>query len=105
MVQRMTLSRSDFSGGRLPSGVRRLSRARDRLFADLDLKQPLGELARGAALSPGQRIRAFGLGTFSHVFAKRIGVAPTAFRRQARALVRVSETPTLKLYPGCLVHG
>ncbi len=42
------------------------------------------------------------LGTFSHVFAQRVGVAPSAFRREARALVQVPETLPLKLYPGCL---
>jgi AraC-like DNA-binding protein len=139
----MNVLRSDFTGGRLPSGARRLSRARDRLFANLDRKLPLGAVAREAALSPGQFIRAFSavfgqtphqarldarldlakrllitdsmsvteicaasgfasLGTFSHVFAQRVGSAPSVFRREARALVQVPDLLPLKLYPGCL---
>jgi AraC-like DNA-binding protein len=41
------------------STVRRLSRARDRLCASLDEKVTLAEVAREAALSPGQFIRSF----------------------------------------------
>jgi AraC-like DNA-binding protein len=42
------------------------------------------------------------LGTFSHVFARRIGSSPSVFRREARTLVQVPGTVPLKLYPGCL---
>lgn len=42
------------------------------------------------------------LGTFSHVFACRVGVSPSAFRRHARTLVQVPGTLPLQLYPGCL---
>jgi AraC-like DNA-binding protein len=168
MVQGMHLSRSHFPGGRLPGGlnapevpgrmsylpvmivaslprsnaVRRLSRARDRLCADLARKLPLGDVAREAAFSPGQFIRAFSavfgqtphqvridarldlakrlliadsmpvtevsaaagfasLGTFSYEFARRVGSAPSSYRRAARALVQVPGTLPLKLYPGC----
>jgi AraC-like DNA-binding protein len=41
------------------------------------------------------------LGTFSHVFARRVGVSPSAFRREARRLVQVPGTLPRKLYPGC----
>jgi AraC-like DNA-binding protein len=42
------------------------------------------------------------LGTFSHVFARRIGLSPSAFRREARTLVQVPGVLPPKLYPGCL---
>ncbi len=42
------------------------------------------------------------LGTFSYVFSQRIGVSPSAFRRQARALIQVPGLLPPKLYPGCL---
>ena len=41
------------------------------------------------------------LGTFSHVFAHRIGSSPSVFRRDARTLVQVPGTLPPKLYPGC----
>jgi AraC-like DNA-binding protein len=41
------------------------------------------------------------LGTFSHVFARRVGLSPSAFRREARMLVQVPGTLPPKLYPGC----
>src|SRR3990172_7221916 len=42
------------------------------------------------------------LGTFSYVFARRVGMAPSAYRAGARSMVRVpGETPK-QLIPGCL---
>jgi AraC-like DNA-binding protein len=41
------------------------------------------------------------LGTFSHLFARRIGASPSAFRRQLRAQVQVPEDLQRTLYPGC----
>jgi AraC-like DNA-binding protein len=41
------------------------------------------------------------LGTFSHVFAQRVGVSPSAFRRQARAQVQVAADLERVFYPGC----
>ena len=122
--------------------VRRLSRARDRLCEGLDQRLTLAQVAREAALSPGQFIRSFkalfgqtpyqvridarlelarkllitdsvavtdlcaeagfsSLGTFSHVFTRRFGLSPSAFRREARTLVQVPGTLPLRLYPGC----
>jgi AraC-like DNA-binding protein len=122
--------------------VRRLSRARDLLHQSLDAKLTLDQVAREAALSRSEFIRAFkavfgqtphqvriearldlakrllvtesmsvtdvcaaagfaSLGTFSHVFSRRIGASPTAFRREARTLVQVPGMLPLRLYPGC----
>jgi AraC-like DNA-binding protein len=108
----------------------------------LDQKLTLRQVAREAALSPSQFIRAFdavfgetphqvriaarldlakkllitssmpvteicaaagfsSLGTFSHVFTRRVGVSPSAFRREARKLVQVPGALPRKLYPGC----
>lgn len=124
------------------AAVRRLARARDALCQSLDEKLTLEQLAREAALSPGQFIRAFkavfgqtphqvridarlelakrllitdampvtevcaaagfaSLGTFSHVFSRRVGSSPTTFRREARTLVQVPGTLPPQLYPGC----
>jgi AraC-like DNA-binding protein len=41
------------------------------------------------------------LGSFSALFARRVGVAPSAYRRDARALVQVPGTLPPLLYPGC----
>lgn len=41
------------------------------------------------------------LGTFSHVFTRKVGLSPSAFRREARTLVQVPATLPLKIYPGC----
>ena len=125
------------------STVRRLGRARELLCQALDQKLTLATVAREAALSPGQFIRAFkavfgqtphqvridarlelakrllicesmpvtdvcatvgfeSLGTFSHLFTRRIGLSPTAFQREARTLIQVPGMLPPKLYPGCL---
>jgi AraC-like DNA-binding protein len=135
----MTVTRS-----RGAAAVRRLARARDTLCHALDQKLTLDQVAREAALSPTQFIRAFkavfgqtphqvridarldlakrlliadsmpvtevcaavgfsSLGTFSHVFTRRVGSSPSAFRRGARTLVQVPGTLPLELYPGCFM--
>lgn len=126
------------------STVRRLARARELLHNALDEKLTLDQVAREAALSPGQFNRTFkavfgqtpqqtriaarlelakrllitdamavtdvcaaagfaSLGTFSHVFTQRVGVSPSAFRRQARALIQVPGLLPPTLYPGCFM--
>jgi AraC-like DNA-binding protein len=42
------------------------------------------------------------LGSFSHLFARRVGLSPTAFRREARVLVQVPGILPPRLFPGCL---
>jgi len=41
------------------------------------------------------------LGTFSYVFTRRVGLSPSAFRREARTLVQVPAQLPPRLYPGC----
>jgi AraC-like DNA-binding protein len=41
------------------------------------------------------------LGSFSDLFSRRIGVAPSAYRRQLRSLVSVPGTMPAQLIPGC----
>jgi AraC-like DNA-binding protein len=42
------------------------------------------------------------LGSFSDLFARRIGMPPSAYRRRARAMVTVPGTVPKELFPGCL---
>jgi AraC-like DNA-binding protein len=42
------------------------------------------------------------LGTFSHVFARRVGWPPSAYRRRIRSMVQVPGTIPGQLIPGCL---
>ena len=42
------------------------------------------------------------LGSFSDLFARRDGVAPSAYRRRARTLVAVPRAVDHELFPGCL---
>jgi AraC-like DNA-binding protein len=42
------------------------------------------------------------LGTFSTLFARRVGASPSAFRQKARAHGQPAGTLPPKLYPGCL---
>jgi AraC-like DNA-binding protein len=42
------------------------------------------------------------LGSFSALFARRIGTTPSAYRRRARVMVQVPGFPQPDLFPGCL---
>jgi AraC-like DNA-binding protein len=42
------------------------------------------------------------LGSFSYLFAQRVGVAPSAYRAHARTLVQVPGALPPQLHPGCL---
>ena len=42
------------------------------------------------------------LGSFSHLFTRRVGVAPSAYRQNARSLVQAPGLLPPQLYPGCL---
>jgi len=42
------------------------------------------------------------LGSFSDLFARRVGVAPSIYRRQVRSMVTVPAMLPRQLYPGCL---
>ena len=42
------------------------------------------------------------LGSFSHLFATRVGTPPSAYRRLARSMITVPGMPPLPLFPGCL---
>jgi AraC-like DNA-binding protein len=41
------------------------------------------------------------LGSFSHLFSRRVGVAPSAYRQNARALVQVPGLLPPQFHPGC----
>jgi AraC-like DNA-binding protein len=42
------------------------------------------------------------LGSFSDLFARRVGVPPTAYRLRARSMVQIPGVVPQELYPGCL---
>lgn len=42
------------------------------------------------------------LGSFSDLFARRIGTSPSAYQRRARGFVQVTGMPPQDLFPGCL---
>lgn len=42
------------------------------------------------------------LGSFSDLFARRVGVPPSDYRRRARVLVQVPANYPLSMFPGCL---
>ena len=41
-------------------------------------------------------------GSFSTLFARRVGVSPSEYRRRARSMVAVPGTAQTHLFPGCL---
>ena len=41
------------------------------------------------------------LGSFSHLFAQRVGVPPSTYRRRARSMIVVPGRPPVELFPGC----
>ena len=68
----------------------RLERARHLLARD---GQSVTEICASVGFSS--------LGTFSYLFSRRVGVAPSVYRRNARALIQVPEILPRPLYPGC----
>ena len=42
------------------------------------------------------------MGSFSDLFARRVGLPPSAYRRRARALITVPGILPTELFPGCL---
>ena len=81
--------------GETPHQVRidaRLERAR-RLLITSSL--PVTEVCNAVGFAS--------LGTFSHLFTRRVGSSPSTYRREARTLVQVPGTLPPQLYPGCFL--
>ena len=81
--------------GQTPHQVRidaRLELAKKLLITDA---MPVTEVSLAAGFAS--------LGTFSHVFTRRVGSSPTVFRREARTLVQVPGMLPMALYPGCFM--
>lgn len=81
--------------GQTPHQVRidaRLELAKQLLITDA---MPVTEVCAAAGFAS--------LGTFSHVFTRRVGSSPTVFRRDARTLVQVPGMLPRDLYPGCFM--
>ena len=80
--------------GRTPHQLRiqaRLDRAR-RLLA-------MGELS---VTDVCMEVGFSSLGSFSHLFTRRVGESPSAFRRKARGMIAVPGGLPRDLFPGCL---
>jgi transcriptional regulator GlxA family with amidase domain len=41
------------------------------------------------------------VGTFSYVFARRVGIAPTVYRKKVRSMVNLPGEVPSQLIPGC----
>lgn len=79
--------------GETPHQVRikaRLEHAKDLLIKS---DQPVTEICTAVGFSS--------LGTFSELFTRRVGLPPSVYRRQIRAMVQVPETIPRQLIPGC----
>lgn len=71
-----------------------------RTRARLDRAKRL--LARGRSVTEvGIEVGFSSLGSFSDLFSRRVGVAPSVYRRQVRAMVQLPADPTRVLTPGC----
>jgi len=73
-----------------------------RIDARLDLAKRLLITDSASVTDVSATVGFASLGTFSYVFTRKVGLSPSAFRREARTLVQVPATLPQRLYPGCL---
>jgi AraC-like DNA-binding protein len=73
-----------------------------RMRARLDRAKYLLALGNDSVTDVCLEVGFSSLGSFSDLFARRVGVSPAAYRRRARALVAVPETISKTIFPGCL---
>jgi AraC-like DNA-binding protein len=73
-----------------------------RIHSQLDRAKHL--LARGdhSVTDVCMEVGFSSLGSFSDLFARRIGMPPSVYRRHARTMITVPGTLPVELFPGCL---
>lgn len=73
-----------------------------RIDARLDAAKDLLAEGRCSVTDVCMEVGFSSLGSFSTLFTRRVGVAPSAFRRRARSLVQVPGRSVVEPKPGCL---
>jgi AraC-like DNA-binding protein len=74
-----------------------------RIQTRLDAAKHLLAMGRHSVTDVCMEVGFSSLGSFSALFTRRVGEAPTAYRRRVRAIFQVPGTvPTADLTPGCL---
>lgn len=73
-----------------------------RIRSRLDRARLLLALDRHSVTDVCLEVGFASLGSFSDLFARRVGVSPSAYRRRARVLVQVPGILPHDLFPGCL---
>ena len=73
-----------------------------RTRARLERAKELLALGRHSVTDVCMEVGFSSLGSFSDLFARRVGAPPSAYRRRTRAFVTVPGRLPAELYPGCL---
>jgi AraC-like DNA-binding protein len=73
-----------------------------QLRARLDRAKHLLMLSDSSVTDVCMEVGFSSLGSFSAVFAARVGISPSAFRKSARAMVKAPGQIPRQLIPGCL---
>jgi AraC-like DNA-binding protein len=73
-----------------------------RIAARLDRARQLLSVGEQSVTDVCVEVGFSSLGTFSHLFARRVGSPPSEYRRRIRSMVQVPGTIPGQLNPGCL---
>jgi len=73
-----------------------------RIEARLDHAKHLLALGDSSVTDVCMEVGFSSLGSFSDLFARRVGMPPSAYRRRARSMVAIPGTLPKELFPGCL---
>jgi len=73
-----------------------------RIQARIDRAKLLLALDHHSVTDVCMEVGCSSLGSFSDLFARRVGMAPSEFRRRVRSMVAVPGALPTELFPGCL---
>jgi AraC-like DNA-binding protein len=73
-----------------------------RIRARLDLARQMLAIEDRPVTRVCMDVGCSSLGSFSDLFARRVGVPPSTYQRRARAMIVVPGTVPKELFPGCL---
>jgi AraC-like DNA-binding protein len=73
-----------------------------RIHTRLDAAKHLLAMGHHSVTDVCMEVGFSSLGSFSALFTRRVGEAPSAYRRRVRAMVQVPDTLPADLTPGCL---